>query len=200
MSRLTTVSISAMRRFTASFTRNFSSRSNDSLTWLVKEKGVSPDVASGVLKAFGGAPTVSELKQLGNAGLVAYVDAVSRDFTTTRHDKANVIVHFESLLDKSKFTKVAKVGDSLCDLCKHEDQLLQYLECACGGIAACSTCHVIVDPEHYELLKEPEEAELDMIDLAWGTAKTSRLGCQMQLIKACDGIKISIPAEFNNLH
>src|ERR687895_176186 len=42
------------------------------------------------------------------------------------------------------------------------------IEGACEGSLACSTCHVIVDPEWYELLKEASEDEEDMLDLAFG--------------------------------
>ena len=43
---------------------------------------------------------------------------------------------------------------------------------ACGGAIACSTCHVIVDPQFYQLLPPPSEEELDMLDLAAGLTKT----------------------------
>jgi len=50
------------------------------------------------------------------------------------------------------------------------------IEGACEGSLACSTCHVIVDAEWYELLKEASEDEEDMLDLAFGLTATSRLG------------------------
>jgi len=37
---------------------------------------------------------------------------------------------------------------------------------ACGGELACSTCHLIFDPETYDSLPEKEEEEEDMLDLA----------------------------------
>lgn len=43
---------------------------------------------------------------------------------------------------------------------------------ACGGTLACSTCHVIVDEAYYERLPEPEEEELDMLDLAFNLEET----------------------------
>ena len=51
------------------------------------------------------------------------------------------------------------------------------IEGACEGSLACSTCHVIIDPEWYELLKAASEDEEDMLDLAFGLTATSRLGC-----------------------
>ena len=48
---------------------------------------------------------------------------------------------------------------------------------ACGGVCACSTCHVIVE-EGLESCNEANEAEEDMLDLAPGLTDRSRLGCQ----------------------
>nr|2WLB_A Chain A, ELECTRON TRANSFER PROTEIN 1, MITOCHONDRIAL [Schizosaccharomyces pombe]2WLB_B Chain B, ELECTRON TRANSFER PROTEIN 1, MITOCHONDRIAL [Schizosaccharomyces pombe] len=81
-------------------------------------------------------------------------------------------------------------GDSILDLA-HANNI--DLEGACEGSVACSTCHVIVDPEHYELLDPPEEDEEDMLDLAFGLEETSRLGCQVLLRKDLDGIRVRIP-------
>ncbi len=43
---------------------------------------------------------------------------------------------------------------------------------ACGGSCACSTCHIIVDPEYYDLIEEPDDDENDMLDLAFGLTET----------------------------
>jgi hypothetical protein len=39
---------------------------------------------------------------------------------------------------------------------------------ACGGVVACSTCHVVVHPSFFSKLPKPDEEELDMLDLAFG--------------------------------
>ena len=65
------------------------------------------------------------------------------------------------------------------------------IEGACEGSLACSTCHVIVDPEWYELLKEASEDEEDMLDLAFGLTATSRLGCQIIITEELDGLTSS---------
>ena len=44
---------------------------------------------------------------------------------------------------------------------------------ACEGSVACSTCHVILPPEYYDLLPEPEDDENDMLDMAFGLTDTS---------------------------
>ena len=51
------------------------------------------------------------------------------------------------------------------------------LDHACGGVCACSTCHVIVH-EGSESCNEATDAEFDQLDEAAGVTAKSRLGCQ----------------------
>ena len=67
------------------------------------------------------------------------------------------------------------------------------IEGACGGNSACATCHVIVDPEWYDRLNPPNEDEENMLDLAFGVEKTSRLGCQIIMTEALDGLVVRLP-------
>ena len=73
------------------------------------------------------------------------------------------------------------------------------IEGACEGSLACSTCHVIVDPDWYDLLKEATEDEEDMLDLAFGLTATSRLGCQIIMTEELDGLTVRLPAATRNL-
>ena len=73
------------------------------------------------------------------------------------------------------------------------------IEGACEGSLACSTCHVIVDPEWYETLQEASEDEEDMLDLAFGLTHTSRLGCQILMSEALDGLVVRLPAATRNM-
>ncbi len=73
------------------------------------------------------------------------------------------------------------------------------LEGACEGSLACSTCHVVVEPSWYAKLSEPTEDEEDMLDLAFGLEKTSRLGCQIIMSDAIDGIEVRLPAATRNM-
>ena len=70
---------------------------------------------------------------------------------------------------------------------------------ACEGSVACSTCHVILSPEHYDILPEPEDDENDMLDMAFGLTDTSRLGCQVVLTKEMDGMTATLPAATRNM-
>ncbi|MBM3548189.1 MAG: 2Fe-2S iron-sulfur cluster binding domain-containing protein [Alphaproteobacteria bacterium] len=73
------------------------------------------------------------------------------------------------------------------------------LEGACEGSLACSTCHVIVDPEDYERLKDATEDEEDMLDLAFGLTHTSRLGCQIIITEELDGLTVTLPSATRNM-
>lgn len=71
---------------------------------------------------------------------------------------------------------------------------------ACGGVCACSTCHVYVD-EGAELFSLASEDEEDILDKAFDVQLSSRLGCQSKIQK--DGVvavrisKESLEAYYN---
>ena len=73
------------------------------------------------------------------------------------------------------------------------------LEGACEGSLACSTCHVVVDPEWYDILPEAEEEEDDMLDLAFGLKETSRLGCQIIMKEELNGLVVALPPATRNM-
>ena len=56
---------------------------------------------------------------------------------------------------------------------------------ACGGVCACSTCHVYVEAGG-DLLSEAQENEEDILDKAFDVRRSSRLGCQAKLVE--DGV------------
>jgi ferredoxin len=64
---------------------------------------------------------------------------------------------------------------------------------------ACSTCHVIVDAGDFDRLPKASENEEDMLDLAAGATRTSRLSCQIWLDEALDGLTVRIPGEARNM-
>lgn len=53
---------------------------------------------------------------------------------------------------------------------------------ACGGVCACSTCHVYV-LAGADALSEMEDEENDILDKAFDVRSTSRLGCQAKIEK-----------------
>ncbi|CAO1637871.1 unnamed protein product [Sympodiomycopsis kandeliae] len=90
--------------------------------------------------------------------------------------------------------------------CNEGDDLLSVahefdidLEGACEGSIACSTCHVILEPDVYDQLEEPGDDENDMLDLAFGLTDTSRLGCQVKVTKDIDGMIVQLPSATRNM-
>lgn len=53
---------------------------------------------------------------------------------------------------------------------------------ACGGVCACSTCHVYVK-QGANLLSDAEEDEEDILDKAFDVRPNSRLGCQAKVLR-----------------
>ena len=55
-------------------------------------------------------------------------------------------------------------GMTLRDVTEHAEgvgaeTLSEYIECACSGVMACSTCHVVIEPDHFHMVGPPDEAE-----------------------------------------
>ncbi len=98
--------------------------------------------------------------------------------------------------DGSRLEVEAPVGLSVLEIA-HQNKI--DLEGACEGSLACSTCHVVVSPEWYELLGEASEDEDDMLDLAFGLTQTSRLGCQIIISPELDGLVVSLPSATRNM-
>ena len=73
------------------------------------------------------------------------------------------------------------------------------LEGTCEGQMACSTCHVIIGSEWFEKLAPACDDEEDMLDLATGVTRHSRLSCQILLTAALDGIEVRIPGESRDM-
>lgn len=90
----------------------------------------------------------------------------------------------------------APLGDSILDIAQDNNIAI---EGTCEGSMACSTCHVIVDKNWYRKLEEASEDEEDMLDLAFGLTRTSRLGCQIVITEELDGLKVSLPKETRNV-
>jgi 2Fe-2S ferredoxin len=90
----------------------------------------------------------------------------------------------------------APVGLSVLEIA-HKNDI--DLEGACEGSLACSTCHVIVEQEWYDLLADASEDEEDMLDLAFGLTKTSRLGCQIIMSEELDGLTLKLPPGTRNM-
>ena len=90
----------------------------------------------------------------------------------------------------------ANPGDRLLEVAQNDGQPL---EGTCEGQMACSTCHVIVAADDFARLPPPSEDEEDMLDLAAGATRTSRLACQIMLAADLGQITVRIPGEVRNM-
>lgn len=90
----------------------------------------------------------------------------------------------------------AEAGQRLLEVAQLADQPL---EGTCEGQMACSTCHVIVAKDWFAMLPRASDDEEDMLDLAAGVTRTSRLACQIELTDALDGLEVRIPGESRDM-
>lgn len=100
------------------------------------------------------------------------------------------------LNDGTKKEVDAPVGLSVLEIAHKNDISL---EGACEGSLACSTCHVVVSEDYFDILDEPSEDEEDMLDLAFGLTHTSRLGCQIIMTDELDGLTVKLPEATRNM-
>ncbi|AGX87031.1 ISC system 2Fe-2S type ferredoxin [Candidatus Symbiobacter mobilis] len=81
----------------------------------------------------------------------------------------------------------AEAGTSICEALLEHGVALEH---ACEMRCACATCHVIVR-EGFATLEEPDDAEADLLDRAWGLQPQSRLACQARITQA--DLTVEIP-------
>ena len=65
------------------------------------------------------------------------------------------------------------------------------IDADCGGSMACATCHVYVEEKWLNKIPKAEEAEVDMIDMAYEPKKNSRLSCQLIVSEELDGLIVT---------
>jgi ferredoxin, 2Fe-2S len=66
----------------------------------------------------------------------------------------------------------------------------------CGGVCACATCHVYVDPAWLDKVGRVTsgEMEADLLQFAEDFRENSRLACQITITDQFDGLILNIPA------
>ena len=69
------------------------------------------------------------------------------------------------------------------------------IDADCGGACACATCHVYVDEKWFNKLSKKEDAEQDMLDMAFEPKKFSRLSCQITVEDKLDGLVVKMPSK-----
>jgi 2Fe-2S ferredoxin len=77
------------------------------------------------------------------------------------------------------------------------DNGVEEIEGACGGSMACATCHVYVHPDWAARVEaqdnEKSGEEEDILDTAFDIREQSRLGCQIKITDALDGLVVALP-------
>ncbi|MBL8957240.1 MAG: 2Fe-2S iron-sulfur cluster binding domain-containing protein [Myxococcaceae bacterium] len=81
-------------------------------------------------------------------------------------------IHFSSPLDD--VTVEVKPGTPILEAAEACGAQVGH---SCGGVCACSTCHVWVR-KGLESLSEQQDDEIDRLDMAFDVKPTSRLSCQ----------------------
>lgn len=90
---------------------------------------------------------------------------------------------------QKEHTLMGGTGESILELAMEHGINIEH---ACGGVCACSTCHIYVE-EGAKHLTEAVEAEEDRVEEAPGLQRNSRLSCQC-IIQGAGPIKVRIPS------
>lgn len=107
-----------------------------------------------------------------------------------------ILVRFVSADGETVQEVSAPAGERLLDVAQNAGQPL---EGTCEGQMACSTCHVIVDPQDFARLPRAGEEEEDMLDLAAHVTRHSRLACQIWLSDDLEKLTVRMPPGFHNM-
>ncbi len=98
-------------------------------------------------------------------------------------------------IDSSGNTKTIDVENGLSVMEGAVQNNIPGIDADCGGGMACATCHVYVKEEWFNKLDKPEDAEQDMIDMAFEPKKNSRLSCQLIVSDKLDGLVVTTPSK-----
>jgi len=82
-----------------------------------------------------------------------------------------------------------EAGQSLLEVALKNDIELHH---NCGGVCACSTCHLYVN-QGEDFLEELSDKEEDFIDRAINPRLNSRLGCQCLLLDDEGEVEVTLP-------
>lgn len=67
----------------------------------------------------------------------------------------------------------------------------------CGGAMSCATCHCYIHPDWKDKVTKQDNEQLieenDILDMAFDIRETSRLGCQIKINDAMDGLVVAMP-------
>jgi ferredoxin-2, mitochondrial len=76
---------------------------------------------------------------------------------------------------------------NMMELCKSYELPV---EGTCGGMAMCASCHMYIVSDH-DILERNDDEE-GMLDQAFFVKSNSRLGCQIPITEALDGLRVQL--------
>ena len=133
------------------------------------------------------------------AGINPYIEQTNPELPKRKY-------RIKFVFEETKETKVVEVDPEQIpyDRTGLEGSILEIalgngieIDHSCGGVCACSTCHVIV-VEGLESCSEATDDEMDMVDTARGVTTESRLACQCVANGSCD-LVVGIPGWNKNM-
>lgn len=102
---------------------------------------------------------------------------------------ASIIFKFEEEHLEDKVVNDVEEGYSILEVTEDHDIHLNH---NCGGVCACSTCHIYVESGE-DFLEEISDKEEDFIDRAINPRLESRLACQCIILKPDARVEVLIP-------
>jgi 2Fe-2S ferredoxin len=102
---------------------------------------------------------------------------------------AKITFKFEDLNIPEKVVETEGLEKSILEITEEQDIHLNH---NCGGVCACSTCHIYI-LKGDTFLEEISDKEEDFIDRAINPRLESRLACQCIILKESADITVEIP-------
>ena len=96
-------------------------------------------------------------------------------------------------IEQNGNTKTIEVENGLTVMEGAVQNNIPGIDADCGGGMACATCHVYVEDSWLNKIPKAEDAEQDMIDMAYKPNKNSRLSCQIVVSDKIDGLTVTTP-------
>ena len=98
-------------------------------------------------------------------------------------------------IDSSGNSKTVDVSSGLSVMEGAIQNNIPGIDADCGGSCACATCHVYVEENWFDKLPKKDNAEEDMLDMAYEPKKMSRLSCQITVEDSLDGLVVKMPSK-----
>ncbi len=98
-----------------------------------------------------------------------------------------------TFIDQKGLSKIIEIDNGLTVMEGAVQNNVPGIDADCGGGMACATCHVYVEDSWFNKIQKAEDAEQDMIDMAYKPQKNSRLSCQIVVSDEIDGLTVTTP-------